>query len=102
MFKNKRRIKRYEVELVDEFPENIKPGIIYYARESHFIKFKCPCGCGYENTIMLTMGDKFSRANLEWGSTFQDNKISLYPSIAQASKCRSHYFIKGNKVRWAE
>ncbi|WP_193315818.1 DUF6527 family protein [Poseidonibacter ostreae] len=81
-------------KFLEFIPEHIEPNTIYisipYATAIH----KCCCGCNEEVVTPLTPSD--------WSLTFNGESISLNPSIGNWSfKCRSHYWIKNNKVIWA-
>jgi hypothetical protein len=55
---------------------------------------KCCCGCGREVVTPLSPTD--------WKLIFDGKSISLDPSIGNWSfDCKSHYWIRGGKVRWA-
>lgn len=81
-------------KFVEFIPEHIEPDTIYisipYATAIH----KCCCGCNEEVITPITPND--------WSIIFNGETISLNPSIGNWSfKCRSHYWIKNNKVIWA-
>lgn len=81
-------------EFVEYIPNDLKDGTIYvsidYATASH----KCCCGCGREVVTPLSPTD--------WTLMFNGESISLDPSIGNWSfPCRSHYWIKYNKVKWS-
>lgn len=60
-------------------------------------KFKCPCGCGKNVTLSLT-----SNIKPYWViKVDNDNRVTLSPSIYLTNyPCRSHFFIKNNKIDW--
>jgi hypothetical protein len=63
---------------------------IPYATVAH----KCCCGCGTEVVTPLSSTD--------WKLIFDGETISLDPSIGNWSfACKSHYWIRRNKVKWA-
>jgi Family of unknown function (DUF6527) len=81
-------------EFVEFVPKSLKPGTLYvcmpYATAAHL----CCCGCGREVVTPITPTD--------WKVTFDGETVSLDPSIGNWSfPCRSHYWIKHNRVRWA-
>lgn len=87
-----------EITLIHEFVEFIPASIqekklyisIAYATATH----KCCCGCGKEVVTPLSPTD--------WKLIFDGQSVSLDPSIGNWSfDCRSHYWIKRNKVIWA-
>lgn len=82
-------------EFVEFIPDELKDRTIYvsitYATAIH----KCCCGCGNKVVTPISPTD--------WKLIFDGETISLYPSIGNWSfDCKSHYWIKENKVRWAE
>ena|SRR3989344_2510577 len=89
---------RREVVLTHEFveyiPQELKDGTIYVSIAFSTVVHKCCCGCGNEVVTPLSPTD--------WKLIFDGESISLTPSIGNWNfKCQSHYFITGNKVRWA-
>ena len=65
--------------------------------DRNYVEYKCPCGCG--NTVFLNTEE--GSPHPVWGLEIKDGKLSLYPSVFSVSwKCKSHYFIKDNKVIW--
>jgi Family of unknown function (DUF6527) len=81
-------------EFVEFIPADLKDGTLYvsikYATASH----KCCCGCGIKVVTPIRPTD--------WKLIFDGKTISLDPSIGNWSfPCRSHYWIKNNRVRWA-
>jgi hypothetical protein len=82
-------------EFVEYIPDVLQEQTIYisipYATATH----KCCCGCGNEVVTPFSPTD--------WALTFDGKTISLYPSIGNWSlECRSHYWIRHNRVKWAE
>lgn len=85
----------YKYEFTEFIPDKLEDGVLYisipYATASH----KCPCGCEQEIVTPLSPTD--------WNIVFNGVSVSLYPSIGNWSlECRSHYWIRKNKVVWAE
>ena len=80
-------------QFVEFIPEKLQNGVLYismpYATATHL----CCCGCGKEVVTPFTPTD--------WRITF-DGFVTIHPSIGNWSfKCRSHYWIAGNSVKWA-
>jgi hypothetical protein len=80
-------------EFVEFIPEELKEGILYisvqYATASHL----CCCGCGTRVVTPITPDD--------WKLIFDGVSVTLDPSIGNWNfPCRSHYWIRGNQVRW--
>ena len=76
-------------------PRPLEDGIIYVSIRFGIVSHNCCCGCGNEVVVNLSPRG--------WQLTYDGESISLYPSIGNWNfKCRSHYWITQNKVRWAE
>lgn len=75
--------------------DSVNEGELYISLEFQTAIHKCCCGCGEE---VVT---PFNTA--QWQISDKRGKVSLYPSIGNWSyPCHSHYFIKDNRVLWAE
>lgn len=86
-------VRDFEVEFVEFVPADLAEGVLYismqYATASHL----CPCGCGHRVVTPIGPAD--------WLLTF-DGTVTLSPSIGNGQiDCRSHYFIRSNRVSWA-
>jgi hypothetical protein len=84
-------------ELIPEFvefvPPELKEGIIYISMIYGTAVHKCCCGCGEK--VVTPFGPT------DWKLIF-DGSVSLDPSIGNWSfACKSHYFIRRNRVMWA-
>jgi hypothetical protein len=82
-------------EFVEFIPEELEEKTVYisipYASATH----KCCCGCGEKVVTPITPTD--------WQLIFDGETISLDPSIGSwSSKCKSHYWIRKNRTKWAE
>ena len=81
-------------EFVDEIPGEISEGYLYLCLPYNAVIHKCACGCG---EIISTPLDK----KHGWVMQYDGEEVTLSPSIGNGSyKCRSHYFIRGNKIVW--
>ena len=81
-------------KFVEYIPENLDEGVVYvsipYATAAH----RCACGCGNEVVTPISPVD--------WELRFDGQSVSLSPSIGNWSfKCRSHYWIVRDEVRWS-
>src|SRR5690606_24273500 len=79
---------------VECIPDSIDSGVLYisisYATAIHL----CICGCGKEVVTPFSPTD--------WKLIFDGETVSLTPSIGNWSfPCRSHYFIKRNRIEVA-
>ena len=80
---------------VSVIPDKLDEGILYVSIQYNTALHKCACGCGEEVVTPITPSD--------WKITYNGESVSLYPSIGNWSyKCKSHYWIKENKIVWAE
>ncbi len=81
-------------EFVEFVPETLKDGVVYVSITYATAVHKCCCGCGSEVVTPISPAD--------WQLTFDGDSISLYPSIGNwGFHCRSHYWIRRNRVVWA-
>ena len=82
-------------EFVEYIPEDLQEGVVYVSLEYCTAVHKCCCGCGSEVVTPLSPTD--------WKLSFNGETISLYPSIGNWNfKCKSHYWIKNNSIKWAK
>jgi hypothetical protein len=89
-----RQEKTLTHEFVEFIPDVLKEGTLYVSMQYATVVHKCCCGCGREVVTPLSPTD--------WKLIFDGKSISLDPSIGNWSfDCRSHYWIRGGKVRWA-
>lgn len=71
--------------------------VVYYKKLLFGVKYMCPCGCGVEMWLRV---NGYSIGNI-WDLTFEENDtISLSPSVRHLYDCKSHYWIRKNKVIW--
>jgi hypothetical protein len=81
-------------EFVENFPNELKDGMIYVSIPFATAAHRCCCGCGEEVITPLSRTD--------WKLTFDGESISLDPSIGNWNfACKSHYWIIRNTVKWA-
>ncbi|OPY71429.1 MAG: hypothetical protein A4E63_01550 [Syntrophorhabdus sp. PtaU1.Bin050] len=81
-------------EFVEFIPEVLREGIIYISMRFGTASHLCCCGCGNKVVTPIRPTD--------WQLIFDGKTVSLYPSIGNwGFKCRSHYWIKNNRVVWA-
>ena len=87
-------MKTLKHKFVDNIPEKIEEGVLYVSIPYETAIHKCCCGCGNEVVTPISPTD--------WILTFNGQSITLSPSIGSWSlKCKSHYFIRENKVVWS-
>src|SRR6478735_973968 len=81
-------------KFVEFIPEVVQEGVLYISVEYCTAIHKCVCGCGNEVITPLSPTD--------WSLWFDGKNVSLSPSIGNWSfECKSHYFIKKNKIIFA-
>jgi hypothetical protein len=81
-------------QFVEFMPPELQEGVLYvsvqYATAAHL----CACGCG--NKVVTPISP------VDWQMLFDGDTVSLTPSIGNWQfPCRSHYWIKLDKIRWA-
>lgn len=87
------KVAQFNVCFVEFVPALLAPGRLYISMAYATVSHLCPCGCG--NRVVTPLGPA------DWKMTF-DGRVSLYPSIGNGQiPCRSHYFIRGDRVVWA-
>lgn len=85
----------FDHEFVEFIPPELNEGILYISVQYPTAVHKCACGCG--NKVVTPISP------VGWQLLFDGKSVSLTPSIGNWQfPCRSHYWIKSNKVRWAE
>lgn len=81
-------------EFVECLPEVLKERTLYVCMDFATVSHKCPCGCGKEVVTPLSPTD--------WKLIYDGRTVTLHPSIGNwGFECRSHYWIRGNRVEWA-
>ena len=82
-------------EFVEFIPEALKEGTVYISIRFATVSHLCVCGC--KNKVVTPLRP------MDWKLIFDGKTVSLYPSIGNWSfPCRSHYWIRNNRVQWAE
>ena len=90
-----KEISKLEPVFTTAIPEKLVPGKIYASIDYATVSHLCCCGCGREVVTPLTPTD--------WKLTYDGESISMHPSVGNWSfPCRSHYWIRNGKIRWAE
>jgi hypothetical protein len=81
-------------KFVEFMPPEIDENVLYISIEYDVAKHKCACGCGADIVTSISPA--------KWKLTYDGETVSLSPSIGNWSHpCKSHYFIKNDKVVWA-
>jgi hypothetical protein len=85
----------FKHEFVQFIPEELQEGTVYVSIRFATVSHLCACGCKSKVVTPLKPAD--------WKLTFDGKTVSLHPSIGNWNfPCRSHYWIRNNKVQWAE
>jgi len=83
------------VEFSHFLPERFDEGMLYISTDFGACCHLCFCGCGYPVSTPLNEGG--------WNLENRDGVVSLSPSVGSFQlPCKSHYFIKKNKVEWCD
>ncbi len=77
-------------------PKKKEPDTIYISKDYGVSIHLCACGCGTE--AVLPFNQKGVKE--KWKLTEREGKVTFKPSILNTGKCKSHYFIRNNKVVW--
>jgi Family of unknown function (DUF6527) len=89
------KTKKFESVFQSLLPERLEENKLYVSIDYNTVVHRCACGCGEEVVTPLSPTD--------WKLTYNGETLTLHPSIGNWSfKCRSHYWIRGNHVVWAE
>lgn len=82
-------------KFVKIIPDELEELTLYVSMDYATAVHMCCCGCGREVVTPLSPTD--------WTLIYDGVSISLSPSIGNWSfECRSHYWIRKSKVRWAK
>lgn len=83
-----------EHEFVDFIPREMRERTLYISIEFTTASHRCFCGCGTEVVTPISP--------VGWQLAFDGETVSLAPSIGSWNlKCKSHYWIRRNRVVWA-
>ena len=87
------KLKKLKPLAVTDVPEKLKKGVLYICLECDVAVHLCPCGCG-EKVVVIIAPD-------QWKLKFNGSNVTIFPSIGNSYfKCRSHYYIRDNRVIW--
>lgn len=82
-------------EFVEAIPAYLQEGILYVSLRYATAVHKCACGCGTKVVTPIS--------SATWQIIFDGDAVSLVPSVGNwALPCRSHYWIRGGRILWAE
>jgi hypothetical protein len=81
-------------QFTEYIPAVLEEDVVYVSIEYGTASHLCCCGCGEKVVTPITPTD--------WQIIFNGEAVSLHPSIGNWSfACRSHYWIKENRIIWA-
>lgn len=90
---------KYDIKFTEEIPDIFLKRTIYIVgtkKDPWLITFLCPCGC--KNNIQLNL---LKEASPHWILILERKKtISISPSINRIKGCKSHFFVRKNKIDW--
>lgn len=85
------KVKTIRPVFVESIPDRIDEGVLYISERYKTAIHKCCCGCGEDVVTPLSPAD--------WAVRRSGNSVTLHPSIGNWSfSCRSHYWIRANRV----
>lgn len=86
------------IEWVECVPKTIEEGVLYISEKYQGMEHLCPCGCGVNIFIPWR---EYPCSDLYWEmKKNEDETVSFEPSMLNRIPCKSHYFIRRNKVEW--
>lgn len=81
-------------EFVETIPESLEEGRLYVSTRFRTASHLCACGCASRVVTPIKPA--------KWRFTYDGETVSLHPSIGRWQlPCRSHYWIRKNRVEWA-
>lgn len=84
---------RYRLFEVEELPETLEPGALYWSQEYEISAHLCACGCG--DVIYLPVGP------VDYSISVDPSGPTLSPSVGNWDVCNAHYWIIRGEVAWA-
>ena len=77
---------------VEFIPEVKEEGFLYVSKEFELAIHLCPCGCKDQAVTSIDEGG--------WDYKEDGDLVTLSPSILNRGRCRSHYYLRENKIVW--
>jgi len=88
------KLQAIRPSFVEFIPKDLEDGVLYISERYKVAVHKCASGCGEKVVTPLSPAD--------WQVRRHDDLVSLYPSIGNWNfACRSHYWIRENRIVWA-
>ena len=86
-------LSEFTLSVVRRVPEQLEYGILYVCFECSVVVHLCACGCGEKVVLPISP--------FCWSIEYNGEAVSMKPSIGNfQTPCRSHYWIRHNKVLW--
>jgi hypothetical protein len=80
---------------VETIPQLLNRGVLYHSKKYEVVVHLCACGC--DGKVITPIAPPY------WRLSFTNGKVSLTPSIGNwRFACKSHYWIKQDRIVWAE
>ena len=90
------RLKTITPKFVEFIPTEGKDmilGIVYISMKHGMVVYRCPCGCGGLSEFMLDP--------IRFRMEYDGSNVTFHPSIGISYlECRSHYWIRDNRIEW--
>lgn len=88
-------LSEFTLSVVRRVPEQLEYGILYVCFECNVVVHLCACGCGEKVVLPLSPSC--------WSLEYDGESVSMGLSIGNYQMpCRSHYWIRHNKVLWVK
>lgn len=88
------KLRTIRPNFVEFIPKELDEGVLYISERYKVAVHKCASGCGEKVVTALSPAD--------WQVRKRGDLVSLYPSIGNWNfACRSHYWIRDNRIVWA-
>ena len=103
-FKEVRYVKEMLFPWFDD-KDKLEEGVLYIVdsgtQREQTVLFNCPCGCGNVIDIPYYRADQQKELFPSWAYRERQGKVTLSPSVFSTGlPCRSHYFIRDDKIVW--
>lgn len=84
-------ISKLRAEHVEHIPDELEEGVLYVSLAYNLAIHLCCCGCGEQSVTPICDG--------EW--TYDEDTVTLHPSVGNRFACKSHYWVRNGLVLWA-
>ncbi|PQJ76549.1 DUF6527 family protein [Polaribacter glomeratus] len=98
--KSRKQKPKYIYKIVKELPFSPKNNVFYIEGDEKnndywYALMICPCGCKQKLTLNL-----IDDVRPCWSVNFENNIVSVSPSIWRTKNCKSHFWLKRGIVDW--